>query len=206
MGRRGWWATIGAIVVLIMILIATFASGGGDDSNEATTSTTTSTTSSTTTTTAAPVVTTPGPPTTCLVSQLSAQLTALDAAAGQRYANLVFTNTSPKACTMRGFIGMQLLANGGTAQLPTNVERNEGVVPKNTITLAPSGGQAFTTLHWSVVSGPSEPADVQCQPTPDNVQLTPPDEGDYLTQPWTLGFVCGEGTIDVNPVQPGAGP
>lgn len=206
MGRRGWWITIGAIVALIVILIVTFAAGGGNDEEDETATTTTSTSAPTTTTTAAPVVTTAGAPTTCRVSQLTAQLTELDAGAGQRYANLVFTNTSATPCTMFGFPGMQLLANGGTAMLPTNVVRNEGVVPKNTLTLNANGGQAFTRLHWGTVAGPSEPADVQCQPTPDTVQITPPDEGDSLTVPWTLGFVCEQGTIDVNPVQPGAGP
>ena len=205
MQRRGVWLTIGAVVVLIVVLLASFALGGGDD-DETTSTTTTSTTLAPTTTTAAPVVSNPGPPTTCLVSQLTATLTELDAAAGQRYANLVFTNTSVNACTMLGFVWMQLLTNGGSAQLPTLVERNEGAVPKNVITLAANGGQAFTQLHWTVVSGPDEPQDVQCQPTPNFVQITPPDEGDYLTQPWTLGFVCNQGTIDVNAVQPGAGP
>lgn len=210
MERRGIWLTIGAVIVLIVVLFASFVMGGGDDddnnNNKATSTTTTSTTLAATTTTAAPVPVDPGAPTTCLVGQLTATLTALDAAAGNRYANLVFTNTSPVACTMFGFPGMQLLANGGSAQLPTLVERNEGAVPKNMLTLAAGGGQAFTRLHWSVVSALDEPQDAQCQPTPDNVQITPPDEGDYLTTPWTLGFVCDGGTIDVNAVQPGAGP
>jgi hypothetical protein len=72
--------------------------------------------------------------------------------------------------------------------------------------LAANGGQAYTTLHWTVVSGLGEPAGVQCQPTPDMVQITPPDEGDFLVAPWTLGFVCEQGRIDVNPMRPGAGP
>ncbi|MSO79127.1 MAG: DUF4232 domain-containing protein, partial [Acidimicrobiia bacterium] len=157
------------------------------------------------TTTAPPAPTAPPPVTTCLVSQLSASLSDGDAGAGQRYANLVFTNTSTRACTMFGYIGMQLLTNGGTAMLPTDVVRNTGVT-KAEITLTPSGGQGFTTLHWSVIAGVGEPEDVQCQPNPDTVQITPPNEGDFLVQPWALGFVCQLGQIDVNPMRLGAGP
>jgi hypothetical protein len=180
------------------------ACGGGGDKKTTTTSSST-TTSSTTTTTASPVSTTPPPVTTCLISQLSASLIDGTAGAGQRYATIVFTNNSNRPCLMFGFIGMQLLTNGGNAMLPTDVVRNEGVVPKAEITLPANGGQAFTTLHWSVVSGVGEPQDVQCQPTPDTVQITPPNEGDFLVQPWALGFVCQMGRIDVNPVQLGTG-
>ncbi len=185
------------------------ACGGGDD----TPTTTTTSSTSTTTTTAAPVTTTLAPAvtttvaavTTCQIEQISATLSASDAGAGQRYANLAFTNNSAKACTMFGYIGMQLLTNNGNAFLPTDIVRNENVT-KAEITLVPNGGQAYTTLHWSVVGGVGEPQDVQCQPTPDKVQITPPNEDDFLVQPWTLGFVCQMGKIDVNPVRAGAGP
>jgi hypothetical protein len=187
------------------VLLAACGGGGGDSADTTTTSSST-TTSSTTSTTAAPVTTTGVPAvTTCKVSQLSATLSEGDAGAGQRYANLVFTNNSTRACTMFGYIGMQLLTNNGTAMLPTDVVRNTGVT-KAEITLAAGGGQAFTTLHWSVIGGVGEPQDVQCEPTPDKVQITPPNEGDFLLQPWTLGFVCEMGRIDVNPMRVGAGP
>lgn len=181
------------------------ACGGGGDSSSDTTTTSSSTTSSTATT-APPVTTTATPAvTTCQVEQLAATLSEGDAGAGQRYANLVFTNNGSRACTMFGYIGLGLLTNNGTAMLPTDVVRNTGVT-KAEITLAPGGGQAFTTLHWGVIGGAGEAQDVQCQPTPDKVQITPPNEGDFLVQPWTLGFVCEMGRIDVNPVRAGAGP
>jgi hypothetical protein len=198
--RTGMFALVAGIVLAA-------CGGGKDSSTTTTTSSSTTTSTSTTTTTVATAVTTTGTPvvTTCLIGQLSAALSDGGAGAGQRYANLVFTNNSSRACTMFGFIGMALLTNNGSANLPTNVVRNNNVT-KAEITLAANGGQAFTTLHWSVVSAAGEPQDVQCQPNPDRVQITPPNEGDFLLQPWTFGFVCGQGTIDVNPMRAGAGP
>ncbi len=200
---RGLVAQAGMFALVAGMLLT--ACGGGGDSKTTTTTSSPTTTSSTTTTTAPLAPTAPPPVTTCLISQLSASLIDGTAGAGQRYATLVFTNTSSRACLMFGYVGMQLLTNNGVAMLPTNVVRNEGVA-KAEITLPANGGQAFTTLHWSVVSGVGEPQDVQCQPTPDTVQITPPDEGDFLVQPWALGFVCQMGTIDVNPMRLGIGP
>ena len=196
---RTWMFALAAVVALA-------ACGGGDEKSSSTTTTSSTTTSSTSITTAPPVTTTGVPAiTTCQIEQLAAALSEGDAGAGQRYANLVFTNNSNRACTMFGYIGMQLLTNNGTAMLPTDVVRNTGVT-KAEITLAAGGGQAFTTLHWSVIGGVGEPQDVQCEPTPDRVQITPPNEADFLVQPWTLGFVCEMGQIDVNPMRLGAGP
>ena len=192
-----------AMIALVAGMLLTACGGGGDPKTATTTTSSSTTTSSTTTTTAAPVST--GPPTTCLISQLSATLIDGLAGAGQRYATLVFTNNTSRACTMFGYIGMQLLTNNGVAMLPTNVVRNQNV-PNAEITLPPAGGQAFTTLHWSVVSGVGERHDAQCQPTPDTVQITPPNEGDFLVQPWTFGFVCQMGKIDVDPMRLGTGP
>ncbi len=198
---RTWMIALAAGVLLS-------ACGGGDDTPTTTTTSSTSTTTTTAppATTLAPVTTTTvAPITTCQIDQISAALSPGDAGAGQRYANLVFTNNSAKACTMFGYIGMQLLTNNGNDFLPTDIVRNANV-PKEEITLTPNGGQAYTTLHWGVIGGVGEPQDVQCQPTPDKVQITPPNEDDFLVQPWTLGFVCEQGQIDVNPMRLGAGP
>lgn len=203
MRRSGGLVARTGMFALVAGMLLTACGGGGDPKTTTTTTLASTTTSSTTTTTAPPVNT--GPPTTCLVEQLTVTLIESIAGAGHQYATLVFTNTSNRACLMFGFIGMQLLTNNGVARLPTMVIRNEGVITTAEITLPPNGGQAFTTLHWTVVSAPGERQDAQCQPTPDTVQITPPNEGDFLLAPWALGFVCEMGRIDVNPMQLGAG-
>ena len=140
---------------------------------------------------------------TCRVSQLDASLTNPDAGAGQRYLTLVFTNHSTSPCTMLGYIGIQLVGMSGT--LPTSVVRNtSSSTPKVLITIAP-GSQAFTTLHWTAIPAPDEPQNTQCEPTPQQVRITPPNEMNFLLESWTFGEVCAHGTIDTNPMKLGSG-
>jgi hypothetical protein len=199
-----------ATVVVALALgvgVITAACGGGDDSvSTASTSSSTSTTStSVATTTTAPGPTTTAAPkvTTCLVSQLAAQQAEGSPGAGQRYATITFTNNSAQACTMFGYIGLQLLGPGNT-QVPTNVVRASG--PKTLITLAPNGGQSYTTLHWGAVASGNEPDNGPCEPTAQQIQITTPNATQSLFQPWTFGVVCQQGQIDTVPVLAGAAP
>jgi len=179
------------------------ACGGGGSKRQSQGTTTSSSTTSTSTTTLAPTTTTVVGPSTCLVSQLSAQLSTPDAGAGQRYSKLVFTNNSSTACTMFGFPGMQLRGPGGTA-LPTHVIRNMSA-PKTLVTLPPNGGHAYTALHWGVINSAGDEQNGPCQPEPSEIQLTPPNESSSLFQPWSFGPVCEQGTIGVDPMLPGTG-
>jgi hypothetical protein len=72
------------------------------------------------------------------------------------------------------------------------------------VTLNANGGQSSTTLHWGAIAGQGDDQNGPCQPTAAQVELTPPNAVQHLTQPWTFGPVCEQGTIDTNPVQAGA--
>lgn len=162
-----------------------------------TTSSSTSTSAPSSTSTTSPAIP------TCRVGQLAAELASGSPGAGQRYASITFTNNGAAPCSMLGYLGLQLLDEGGV-HVATTVVRTTGA-PKALVVLAP-GGQAFTTLHWGVVPGDGEPADGACEPTASQVEITPPNETHSLVQPWTLGLVCQQGAIDTPPVQAGAAP
>jgi hypothetical protein len=52
------------------------------------------------------------------------------------------------------------------------------------------------------VPGTGDPSADRCPPTPNRVQVTPPDGRGHDTLPWGLGPVCGGGRIDQEPLQP----
>lgn len=194
------------MLVLAIVFGVALAACGGNSSDETTTTSSTTTSSSTTTTpppTAPPSTQATVPNITCRVGQLDASLTNPDAGAGQRYVTLIFTNHSTSPCTMLGYIGLQLVGMSGS--LPTSVTRNNNPgFPKVVITIAP-GSQAFTVLHWAGIPAPDEPQGGQCEPTPQQVRITPPNETNFLLESWTFGEVCYHGTIDVNAMKLGSG-
>ncbi len=132
----------------------------------------------------------------CHTSQLSVSFRPGEPGAGQRYATLVLTNHS-KTCSVYGYVGIQLL-NAQRLPLPTNVVRNRTQPPRQVV-LSP-GQSAFSALHWTVVNGPGEPSDRQCEPTPSYIEVTPPDEMDFLLTRWDGGYVCLHGRIDTGPL------
>lgn len=109
----------------------------------------------------------------CHTGEVSARIVAGDAAAGNRYATLVFTNESDGACTLDGHPGMRLL-DGNHDPLPTDVRR---VAPSPREVVLQPGGTASASLHWTVV--PS--GDQKCQPPAKYTLVTPPDAYDQLT-------------------------
>ncbi|MBV9390206.1 MAG: DUF4232 domain-containing protein [Chroococcidiopsidaceae cyanobacterium CP_BM_ER_R8_30] len=138
-------------------------------------------------------------PSRCHTSQLSVSFKPGSPGAGQRYATLVLTNHSSKTCRIYGYVGMQLL-DAQHLPLPTNVVRNTTQPPRRFL-LSP-GKSAFSTLHWTVVNGPGEPSNRQCEPTPSYVEVTPPNEMDFLLTRWNFGFVCLHGRIGTSPLVP----
>jgi hypothetical protein len=190
-----------ALVSVCGIVLA--ACDGGGDSEPTTTSSSSSTSSSTTTTTAAAAATTtvPAGPPTCQTNQLAAAISEPDAGAGQRNSKLVFTNNSQTACTMEGYVGLQLLEQDGT-EVPTNVVRTPG--QPTLVTLQP-GGQAFTTLSWGVIATGNEPDNGPCEANPAQIEITSPNATASLLQPWPNGPVCAQGTFNTVPVSAGAG-
>jgi hypothetical protein len=129
--------------------------------------------------------------TRCHTSELAASFTAGDAAAGNRYARLVLTNTTNRACTVFGYGGLQPLDAAGR-ELSITLTRNAQQGPPKLVRLAP-GGTVARTIHWTVV-----PSGTATCPTPASATIIPPDETDPLTIPWKLGEICN-GKIDGYP-------
>jgi len=191
------------IAVLTVAAIAAACGGGGDEEPTTTTSSTTTSSSTTTTTGAAASTTTTAPAVpTCATSQLAAEISEPDAGAGQRNADVTFTNNGGAPCTMFGYVGLQLLDGSGD-DIPTDVVRGPG--PNDLVTLNP-GGQASTTLQWSAIASGNEPDDGPCEANPAQIEITSPNATSSLTQPWNNGPVCGQGEINTVPVVAGAPP
>lgn len=147
-------------------------------------------------------VTAAGRPARCHTGQLSGRVRMLDAAAGNRYAALILTNTSSTPCRTFGFVGLQLTAADG-AKLPTSVVRETRPGPRS-ITVSP-GKSAWTRIHWTVASAAGEPAGGQCEPQPSRLLVIPPDERTQLTAKWPSGSVCDRGKFFVTALSPGTG-
>ncbi|HEU5160516.1 MAG TPA: DUF4232 domain-containing protein [Streptosporangiaceae bacterium] len=143
-----------------------------------------------------------GRPARCHTGQLAGRVRMLDAAAGNRYAALVLTNTSAAACRTYGYVGLQLTGADG-AKLPTSVSRESRPGPHG-ITLRP-GGSAWARIHWTVASGPGEPAAGPCEPQPARLLVIPPDERTQLAARWPAGPVCDHGKIFVTALSLGTG-
>lgn len=139
----------------------------------------------------------------CTAGMLTGRIVPSGPAAGHRYAALVLTNKSGAQCRTYGFPGMQLLGASGST-LPTKVVRETSPAAAG-VTLH-SGQSAWAMLRWSVVPADGEPAHGQCEPTPADVWVTPPDDTAHLTLPWSQGMVCASGTIFTTAFAAGTGP
>jgi hypothetical protein len=136
----------------------------------------------------------------CHTSQLTASFGGQSGAAGTILGFIRLKNTGGVTCTLYGYIGMGLL-DANKHPLPSTVVRGGGMgsekqLPKTLVTLAP-GQVAHTEYSFSDV--PSGTA-TSC-PTSTYVQITPPDETDYLLVTEKLGPCQGE--IGIGAVQPG---
>lgn len=140
-----------------------------------------------------------GGPDRCHTSELGGSLQARDAAAGNRYATLVLTNTGGEVCTVYGYGGLGLVGPDGgpvpsTQQRVASPQGNGG----SRTTLQP--GQAVAaTLRWTVVATGPEPTSGDCEPTPGRLTVIPPDETDSLSITWPFGPVCSMGQIEQTP-------
>jgi hypothetical protein len=129
----------------------------------------------------------------CHTSMLSGSMGRVEAGAGQRYAELILTNTSGASCNIYGYGGLRLVDEAG-GPLPTDLTRSPDPAP-TPIELSP-GEAASATLHWTAIPHDGEPIDGPCQPTPVTAQIIPPDETEPLPVSWTGGPVCGRGDIE----------
>lgn len=131
----------------------------------------------------------------CPASALSGRVGRVGAAAGNRYAPLVLTNTSSTTCRLYGFPGL-IMIDGNQDALRTR-PRREHVTPHQ-VTLRP-GASAHARLHWTVV--PS--GDERDCPSAAQLLVIPPDAKAYLMARFHAR-VCGDGRIDVRPMAPGS--
>ncbi|ONI78651.1 hypothetical protein ALI144C_27965 [Actinosynnema sp. ALI-1.44] len=129
----------------------------------------------------------------CTPGVLKGEIQGGDAAAGNRYAKLVVTNTSSKACTLYGYGGLQLTDANGAAT-PTKLTRKPDPAPA-LVTLEP-GQKAHKNLHWGAVPDGSEPTTGPCEPESKGAKVIPPDETEPFTIKYDFGSVCQKGSID----------
>ena len=183
----------GSVAVLVLSTVLAACGGGTSVSSKPTTTTTSIPTSSTTTGGS-------NGSTRCHSGQLSASFGTVGAGAGNRYVRVILTNNGPSSCSTIGYVGMQLLSSGGQA-IPTSVVRDGPGTP-TTVVLAP-GAQASASLHWGAIAGGNEPQNAPCEATPQQVQITPPNETQPLTIGWSFGPVCEQGHLDTGPLQAG---
>ncbi|MER5421728.1 DUF4232 domain-containing protein [Streptosporangium roseum] len=130
----------------------------------------------------------------CRTGALAARVGAVDAGAGQRYAPLVVTNRSARACWVYGFVGLIMIDRNGDA-LRTRTRR-ENVQPRR-VTLRPGAG-AHARIHWTEVRSGRE---TRC-PASARLMIIPPDEVAHLEIPFTAA-VCDDGRLDITPMAPG---
>ncbi len=161
--------------------------------------TTPSTAPSTANPTAAPTTdsgTESAPPdsgTKCTAKDLEGTVVPSDAAAGNRYAELVVTNTSAGTCTLYGYGGLQLVDAKAKAT-PTNLTRRPDPGP-TLVTLAP-GGTAAKKLHWGVIPSGDEPVTGPCEPASAGARVIPPDDTRAFTVTYQFGSVCAQGHME----------
>ena len=136
-------------------------------------------------------------PPRCTVPQLAGSLRAGSPGAGQRFATLRLRNRSPRACSLFGYPGGQLLSRSG-AEIPTDIVRDRSRTPR-TVVLRP-GAAAKTLLHWGAVAGSGDRQRGRCQPNPARFEVTPPNATNHLVLRWTFGPVCERGRIVVRPM------
>jgi hypothetical protein len=115
-----------------------------------------------------------------------------DAAAGNRYAELVVTNKSGRTCTLYGYGGLQLVDGAGRST-PTRLTREPN--PGPSLVTLPPGGTAAKKLHWGVVPSGTEPVDGPCEPASAGARVIPPDDTKAFDVRFDFGSVCANGQV-----------
>ena len=133
----------------------------------------------------------------CATSQLSAEITNEQGAAGSRLVDIVLTNTSDEECTLTGFPGVSAVTGNDGTQVGPAALRETGTEAA-TVTLAP-GAQARAGLKITNVGLLDAAA---CQPQDaDGLRIYPPENTDslYVAVP---GLQACAGEVDILSVQP----
>lgn len=139
----------------------------------------------------------PLPEGACATSQLSAEITNEQGAAGSRLVDIVLTNASGEECTLTGFPGVSAVTGNDGTQLGPAALRETGTEAAP-VTLAP-GAQARAGLKITNVGLLDAAA---CQPQDaDGLRIYPPENTDslYVAVP---GLQACAGEVDILSVQP----
>lgn len=111
-------------------------------------------------------------------------LSPADSGAGQVHYRLTFTNTSAKACTLKGYPGVSLIRRDGSAiGVPATHEGTAG-----TSTALGPGKTAEVTLHTNNQGVSESP----CWGRPDYLKVYPPGSTRALTLRTAQPLVCGD--------------
>lgn len=120
----------------------------------------------------------------CAAEALTLSLSPADSGAGQVYYRLTFTNTSAKACTLKGYPGVSLIRRDGSAiGVPATHEGTAG-----TSTALGPGRTAEVTLHTTNQGISDSP----CWGRPDYLKVYPPGSTRALTLRTAQPLVCGD--------------
>ena len=138
--------------------------------------------------------------TACTTEQLTVALGPTDAAAGNQYTPIVFTNRGGAACTLSGFPGVAFLSASGQQVGPAAVRESQ---PVQTVQL-PVGGSAHALMDFHDAG--LYPASA-CQAAPAvYLQVYPPNEATAVRLPASQQ-VCTQAMsspqLTVRPVRPG---
>jgi Protein of unknown function (DUF4232) len=146
-------------------------------------------------------------PPRCRTSQLAIAFAGGQGAAGTIFLTFRLSNRAPAACTLHGFVGMQMLDAGGQP-LPTRVVPNGGVFsnqpPASTFTLGPAATRANLSSTFQLAySNVHRAAEAAC-PAAFELLVTPPEEEEHLSiaaRGWSLA-PCNRGELDLTPLRP----
>ncbi|MHB8465473.1 MAG: DUF4232 domain-containing protein [Acidimicrobiales bacterium] len=139
-----------------------------------------------------------GPP-RCHTSQLAATDENHQGAAGTLHGDIVLQNTSAQRCTLYGFVGVQRL-DASRHAMTTHVARDPSPAPL-LVTLDPNqkaaAGYAYCDVFGSTPDAPQAP-----QPS-TYLEVTPPDETDFLVISSAIAPCDAAGTIRMTALQAG---
>jgi hypothetical protein len=137
-------------------------------------------------------------PARCQISQITADIEQFERpgqSGASQSARVKFTNTG-NSCTMSGYIGLQLLANGQPRE--TRLVHAGG--PPQTVTLH-KGGVAWALIDWMFTPDPDETdTDPICAPRPTGALVAPPGASGSIRVAEDFGTLCRHGQVYTSPV------
>ncbi len=132
----------------------------------------------------------------CTASALEARFASTGGAMGRRYGSLALTNKKIAACTLSGYIGMQMYDESGKT-VPTIIVHDQG----NPATVYLDQGQtAWTGLAWTVIPGTDEAARSRCQPLASSIAVMIPGDQTPVRASFAAGQVCEHGRVALKPL------